>query len=475
MSKSTNTVFQSGMWQPVSIQHNRLQLQIEGELPVELKGTYYRNGPNPFILNEPGYHQFDGDGMLHRIDIGETKAFYTNKWIETEKFHIESHFNKKVFYYYREYIEKYAGKTNQKGKGSGPANTNVVFFNNKLFVLHESSAPIEIDADTLKTVKKWDFLGNESWQTMTAHPKICPITHELNTYSYDPFQKELIYYRLDRFGKLINFFKVDIPYTPLLVHDFAITNNYIIFMLFPLVIEPSSVTNKIYDIAWRQTYQTQLMVYNKKSGERVCDYSLDAFFSYHFINAYQKEDHIIIDLFIFEGEMNSEKFWEPFDKTSYPHRIKINIRGKELHLKQLSDLSGEFATIDQQYIGNEYTKFYMCASTYSQRHKYEYNAIAEFNLITNSYQCYDFGENACCSEPLLVHTFSEVTQTFKYFLLTFVYDKYKDLSQLAIFISDKIEQGPICRLHIGARIPFGFHGIWVGKQPILSNLDKGTL
>ena len=96
-STNMNVAFQTGMWSPIKEQAEHIQLDIQGILPPELRGSYYRNGPNPLILNQPGYHQFDGDGMVHCIKINSNKAFYTNRWIETDKYNIESHFQEKIF------------------------------------------------------------------------------------------------------------------------------------------------------------------------------------------------------------------------------------------------------------------------------------------------------------------------------------------------------------------------------------------
>ncbi len=58
---------------------------IEGEIPTELTGTVFRNGPGLTDVN--GYrlkHPFDGDGMISAVAIKDGKAFYRNKFVRTE-------------------------------------------------------------------------------------------------------------------------------------------------------------------------------------------------------------------------------------------------------------------------------------------------------------------------------------------------------------------------------------------------------
>src|ERR1700759_3144150 len=50
-------------------------LKVTGELPRELNGTLYRNGPNP-QFESPGAHWFFGDGMLHAFHMEKGRASY---------------------------------------------------------------------------------------------------------------------------------------------------------------------------------------------------------------------------------------------------------------------------------------------------------------------------------------------------------------------------------------------------------------
>ena len=60
-----------GAYAPTTLELSESGLSIEGELPTDLVGTYFRNGQNP--IHQPGnrYHPFDGDGMVHAVSFGE--------------------------------------------------------------------------------------------------------------------------------------------------------------------------------------------------------------------------------------------------------------------------------------------------------------------------------------------------------------------------------------------------------------------
>ena len=54
-----------GLYAPVTEEVTADDLQVIGELPRDLFGAYFRNGPNPASPPTGMHHWFDGDGMLH--------------------------------------------------------------------------------------------------------------------------------------------------------------------------------------------------------------------------------------------------------------------------------------------------------------------------------------------------------------------------------------------------------------------------
>ncbi|KAF3781283.1 hypothetical protein EJ110_NYTH28570 [Nymphaea thermarum] len=59
---------------------------VEGQLPRCLDGAYIRNGPDPQFTPDAAYHPFDGDGMLHAIQISGGQATLCSRFVRTYKF-----------------------------------------------------------------------------------------------------------------------------------------------------------------------------------------------------------------------------------------------------------------------------------------------------------------------------------------------------------------------------------------------------
>jgi hypothetical protein len=60
---------------------------IEGEIPHELNGTLFRNGPGLLDVNGRRItHPFDGDGMICAIAFSQGCAHFRNRFVRTEEY-----------------------------------------------------------------------------------------------------------------------------------------------------------------------------------------------------------------------------------------------------------------------------------------------------------------------------------------------------------------------------------------------------
>ena len=82
--RESENVFLKGNWYPVE-ETSSNNLNIVGEIPMELNGLFLRNGPNPKEpIDHKNYHPFFGDGMIHGLKIQDGKAhWYKNRYVES--------------------------------------------------------------------------------------------------------------------------------------------------------------------------------------------------------------------------------------------------------------------------------------------------------------------------------------------------------------------------------------------------------
>ena len=122
-----------------------------GEIPPDLNGCLYRNGPGR--LERAGrfvHHPFDGDGMICALRFSEGGALFTNRFVRTEGWLAEEAADQVL----------YRGVFGTQKPG-GPlanafdlrlkniANTHVVRLGGDLLALWEASSPHALDPVTL--------------------------------------------------------------------------------------------------------------------------------------------------------------------------------------------------------------------------------------------------------------------------------------------------------------------------------------
>ncbi|KAF3557567.1 hypothetical protein F2Q69_00014179 [Brassica cretica] len=215
---------------------------VHGYLPECLNGEFVRVGPNP---------KFDGDGMIHGVRIKDGKATYVSRYVKTSRLKQEEFFGAAKFMKIGDlkgflgllmvYLQQLRTKLKvlDVSYGHGTANTALVYHHGKLLALSEADKPYVVkvleDGD-LQTLGMMDY-DKRLTHSFTAHPKVDPTTGEMFTFGYSHTPPYLTYRVISEDGIMHDPVPVTIP-EPIMMHDFAITETYAIFMDLPMHFRP---------------------------------------------------------------------------------------------------------------------------------------------------------------------------------------------------------------------------------------------
>ncbi|MCP4813866.1 MAG: carotenoid oxygenase family protein, partial [Planctomycetaceae bacterium] len=244
-----------------------------------------------------------GDGMTHAFHIADGQVGYRNRWIETAKFKIEAEQGRSVidamnpFNCEEEYVEFVL--TDKEGL----ANTACVWHGGKMLILEEGHRPFEVDPITLQSIGSYDFDGKLT-TAMTAHPKIDPVTGEMVMFAYmasGPFESDVGLHKVNRDGVLTESHTIKTPY-PAMVHDFVVTENYILFPIFPLTGSLERAMQGQPPFAWEPEKGASIGIMPRHGGtaDDVRWVECDPFFVFHFMNGYDQNGQITVDACQFE-------------------------------------------------------------------------------------------------------------------------------------------------------------------------------
>jgi carotenoid cleavage dioxygenase-like enzyme len=399
------TNFFTGKFMPVREEADRLPCVIEGVLPTELQGTYFRNGPNPANPPQKGdnYHYFDGDGMILAIEMEGGQALFTQKWVRTERFAHDKKQGKSVYEFGSMAVGEMMNDQilNEDNERMGKANTSVVFHGNKFYALEDADQPYRVALPSLETIGKDQFSGTLDGKVFTAHPKIDQDTGEMIGYGCDygaPFNCEWKYTIIGADGKAKVNMSIPLRNTSY-NHDFACTKNYSIVFDGNLVINWESVFKGGAMWEYNRDIPGRIGVMSRycTDPEEVRWFDVAPFCVSHTANAFEdpsgEEITIICNNIGFEGFKPTFSEETPADPDANLHQWTINLKTGKVEETALRKTRSDFPSFNQQHTGQPFRYVYSQLLDYEEPHHYPYlHGCYKYDLQTRTYKDQSWGE-----------------------------------------------------------------------------------
>ncbi len=298
MQPSSDAAVSRNNLAPIPMECDAPHLKIVGELPRELNGTLYRNGPNP-QFDVPGAHWFVGDGMLHAFHLENGRASYRNRWVRTPKWQAEHDAGRALFGGFGRKLPDAPPTTITDG---GVANTNIIFHGGRLLALEEGHLPTEIEPGTLKTRGYVDY-DRSIAGPFTAHPKIDPVTGEMIFFGYNaagPLTAAMSFGAVGANGVVTRFDRFQTPYASM-VHDFIVTENHVLFPILPLTGSMDRAMSGKPPYAWEPDKGSCVGVMKRNGAVKdIVWFRGEACYVFHVMNAWEDGNRIIADVMQFE-------------------------------------------------------------------------------------------------------------------------------------------------------------------------------
>lgn len=431
-----------GNFAPVADEVTALDLPVQGAIPRGLHGRYVRNGPNP--KTGQSAHWFVGDGMLHGVEVRDGRAVsYRNRWVRT-----------------RAFLED-APRFRADGQWDltvGVANTHVIAYAGRMLALVETSFPTEV-TPALDTVGWFDFAGRLT-TGMTAHPKLCPRTGELHFFGYSFMPPFLTYHRADPGGRLVQSEVIAVP-GPTMIHDFAITDSYVVFMDLPLVFDLELAMAGTMPYRWSDTYGARVGVMPRGgTNAQLRWFDVTPCYVFHALNAYQDERGAVVMDVVRYAEL-----WRDGSTSAAPaslHRWRIDLAGGRVHEQPLDDRAVEFPRCDERRVGRVHRYGY---AVYTERgvDRGTGTSLIKYDLRGGASTVHDFGPGRIPAEPVFVPASATAGEDDGW-VMTYVYDASTDRSDLVILEAAGFSGKPVATISLPQRVPYGFHGSWIATD-----------
>ena len=444
------------------------RVRVAAEWPSYVRGTFLLNGPARFARGALRYrHWLDGDGMVAALQVNDAGTFFTNRFVRSAKFTREEAEGRAV---YRTFGTAFPGDELKRGIGlESPVNVSVYPFGGALLAFGEQGLPWALDPETLDTRGLHTFDGQLNEITpFSAHPKIDHRTGELFNFgvSFSPEHPAVNLFRFDRSGKLIYRRRAPLPY-PASIHDFAISERFIVFYVSPLVLRMDALIQSgatLMDaLAWDPARGSCLMIASRDTGELRATVGIGNQYCLHLVNAFERGDRLVVDVLEFEKPLYPEYQVVPelFTDTFRGRPVRFVVDPTSSSVVERCDLayscSPDFPAHDADVVGRPYDDFWMLGISQAGRpgrkffdHVVHVNWSAQsVELFAAPEGCYFGGEPCFVPDPAAPsHRGLVVCQQF---------DARRLASSFLVFDAFHVGAGPVATIELPAPIPLLFH------------------
>jgi all-trans-8'-apo-beta-carotenal 15,15'-oxygenase len=342
-------------------QHGFEPLDIEGAIPVELRGTLYRNGPGQFGQFGTRYtHPFEGDGAITAVRFEAGSASGACRVTETAGLREERAAARLLYGFSAPWLRRVRNMLAHRHKNV--ANTSVMLWQGRLFALMEAGLPTEIDPQELGCLGE-STLDRTIVSWFSAHPHRVAARRAVYNFGLEMGRVTRLHlYELPDVGAARHLGAVELPGPPML-HDFIATETHLVFFVSPVRIDVPRMLLQLGDFRqmfrYRPELGTEVLCVPIDRPDEVVRFTVDAFYQWHFTNAFTRGGQLIVDYIHYR---TFDSFYElggagdgKLD-AGHPHRAVIDLQRRRLHTEPTSERKAEFPTIASDRAGSEHTR-----------------------------------------------------------------------------------------------------------------------
>ncbi|KAJ5930420.1 carotenoid oxygenase [Penicillium verhagenii] len=476
----------SGFMKPCRFEGDVRNLEVIGAIPKEIHGTFFRVMPDPalppYIDNDPW---FNGDGSVSAFFFEDGNCDFKQRYVRTEKFEKEGKARKALMGKYR---NKYTDAIEFQVRTT--SNTNVVYYDGKLLACKEDGLPYAMDPVTLETLCYWDFEGQIPSMTFTAHPKFDPITREMICFGYEAKgdgTPDICYYVANPNGKVNEIVWLVSPVVAM-IHDFAVTENYVIFPVIPQTCSLERMKDGGEHWQWNPDIPCYFGVLPRRGakGTDVKWFRSPNAFPGHLSNAFENKDgHIVVDLPM--CDKNAFFWWpdasgnapSPEEITSHLKRFTIDPESDDMDLgdpRLLLELNLEFPRIDDRFAMQDYSHVFLDIFDPSLPTNFPviapvmgggspvFNAIGHFNVKTAEYSQFFAGPTSLVQEPIFLPRSARAPEGDGYIMV--LVNRYETMTSDLVIIDTGDMSTPVATIKLPVRLRAGLHGNWVDAADV---------
>ncbi|CAG5131108.1 unnamed protein product [Candidula unifasciata] len=310
-------------WASVSVASANTQGQLDTELvgtiPPWLNGCLYRNGAGVYKVKDTDIkHFFDGFSVIHKFTISDGKITYSSSLLDTCTL-ADALGIKRIIPTARGLASlDDPCKSIFKGhfamfppERTDNTNVNIVQFADSLYALTETPTVNQIHPDKLNRLALIDLTQVVAIHTGTAHPHFGSNGDMFSYGTNFDYRRAYNIVKIPRpplltaeiLASISSRWPTNISYN----HSFGMSENYFVILDQPVTFNTtkfdltrSDIQGMAETLALRHGEPLQFHIIDRRNNKRLRTiYETDSSFVFHFVNCYEEEDYLIVDVIIY--------------------------------------------------------------------------------------------------------------------------------------------------------------------------------
>ncbi len=435
--------------------------EVDGTLPADLDGVFYRVGPDPQYPKEKPSIAFDGEGHIGMFRIKNGHVDYKSRYARNQRWKAQHAARRALFGTYR---NPFTNDPSVKDISGGTANTQIAYHHNLLFALKEDSPPVAMNPLTLETVDDYyTFKGGMKGKTFTAHPKVDYATGEMICFGYEAkglLTKDIEVFSANRQGRVVWQAFIQAPYVSM-IHDFAVTDRHIAFLAIPLNTSMDFLRSG--GPHWFYDGETSSMLGIMRRGGDGKDirwFKGPNWMATHTMGAWSDGEKVYVDM---DGAFGNQFPFFPnvhgaFDPAKSAGRITrmsvdLNDKGADTYKYEVMypQITGSLARQDERYVAKPYRIGFLNGQ--GRWHKVDHQ--------TGQTSAFVGGPNTSLAEMSFVPRNKNAPEGDGYLIGVATRTNENGRSDLVIVDTQHLDAGPVATVHLPYRLPGQVHGFWV--------------
>jgi carotenoid cleavage dioxygenase len=250
-----------------------------------------------------------------------------------------------------------------------------------------------------------------------------------------------------------------------MMHDFMITRDHAVFMDLPVTFDLEKAMAGEVPIGWDDSYGARIGIVPRFGTDAdVQWFEVDPCYVFHPLNAFVDGTRVVCDV-----GRHAYMWRDSMDDFApcYLHRWTFDLAAGTVCEEQLDDVSHAFPRVDDRVVGLQHRYGWAAAPRPGSASGIGApGVVVKYDLSSGGSDVFDLGPTAHPGEFVFVRE-SEASGEDEGWAMGLVYDDATEQSELVILDAGDPTAAPVARVHLPQRVPFGFHGSWIGDAELV--------